>query len=196
MQVETRQPVSRKQFQSHFFSVLTRLMQFIQTIRMYTVWSSSLLAVTWCALLYVLVVDNPLVYCISVIWWVLSSIGCEAWWPRGYKLVRFESWPGTLCCVLFLQCLSPPRYINGYQWIYCSDQPCHGLASHPERSRNTPLPWEQDSFNSTCKQQVEWKLLNCELCEKFKFDPQVSAYFSNFTNSFQFGNSKFVLGCW
>ena len=31
---------------------------------------------------------------------------------------RFESWPGTLCCVLgqdTLQCLSPPRCINWYR---------------------------------------------------------------------------------
>ena len=34
----------------------------------------------------------------------------------------FESWPGTLCCVLgqdtqLSQCLSPPRSINGYRRI-------------------------------------------------------------------------------
>ena len=50
----------------------------------------------------------------------------EAWWPHGWcaqlriEQSRFESWPGTLCCVLgqttvLLQCLSPPRCINGYQ---------------------------------------------------------------------------------
>ena len=34
----------------------------------------------------------------------------------------FEPWPGILCCVLgqdtlLPQCLSPPRYINGYRRI-------------------------------------------------------------------------------
>ena len=38
----------------------------------------------------------------------------------GVKQSGFESWPGTLCCVLgqdtmLLWCLSPPRCINGYQ---------------------------------------------------------------------------------
>ena len=52
-------------------------------------------------------------------------VGWEARWPHGqYARLRsersgFEPWPGTVCCVLgqdtlLLQCLSPPRCINGY----------------------------------------------------------------------------------
>ena len=54
----------------------------------------------------------------------------------------FESWPGTLCCVvgqetLLSQCLSPPRCINGSQQIVgenltnCREVTCDGPASHP-----------------------------------------------------------------
>ena len=49
----------------------------------------------------------------------------------------FESWLGTLYCVLgrdtlLSQCLSIPSVFN--IWGY----PCDGLASHPVGSRNTP----------------------------------------------------------
>ena len=60
------------------------------------------------------------------------NIGIELWeaqWPHGQcarlRIERsgFEPWPGTLCCVLgqdtYSQCLSTPRCINGYRWIYC-----------------------------------------------------------------------------
>ena len=37
------------------------------------------------------------------------------------QIVRFEPWPGALCCVvdktLNSQCLSPPRCINAYRRI-------------------------------------------------------------------------------
>ena len=61
MQVET-QLVLRKQFPSHFFSVLTRPMPFIQTIRMYTLYNA-VVCLNQCAIMYFLinvhVVDNP-----------------------------------------------------------------------------------------------------------------------------------------
>ena len=52
------------------------------------------------------------------------EVGVASWLvrltPIRSKQSRFESWLGTLCCVLgqdtlLLQCLSPPRCINGYQ---------------------------------------------------------------------------------
>ena len=54
----------------------------------------------------------------------------------------FESWPGTLCCVLgqdtlLLQCLSPSRCINGYRQVVgeteqiAGEVTSDGLASRP-----------------------------------------------------------------
>ena len=54
--------------------------------------------------------------------------------------VRFEPWPGTLCCVLgqdtlLSQCPSPPRCINGYQRIVGETwQNCGGVEILPATS--------------------------------------------------------------
>ena len=72
----------------------------------------------------------------------------EALWPHGWcarlrsERSGFKPWLRTLCCALgqdtlLLQCLSPPRCINGCRQIVgqnltnCREVTCDGLASRP-----------------------------------------------------------------